>query len=309
MIPTYNDTKYLGGAIDSVLACNMDSSTMEIEVIDDHSPIHEIENIVRKVGQGRVKYYRQKENVGATKNFNTCVERAKGEYVHILHSDDRVLEGFYLATEQAFKSKPDIGAALCRYRMIDENGNALNESELLSDKAGVLSEFLDMIAIQQVVQPPSVAVRRRVYEEIGMYDTRLVHAADWDMWKRISCHYAVWYEPATLANYRVHAGSDTSYGARSGRNIRDIGTAIQISREYLPHAKRAGYIRKARKNYSEIGVVIGWQFFALNHDYIAGMNNILEAIKLWPLCLLTMKFWKMLIRGIVALFKDVEKTM
>jgi hypothetical protein len=50
-----------------------------------------IEELVKKVGKGRVSYFRQKkQNVGSLRNFETCINRSRGKYIHLLHGDDRV---------------------------------------------------------------------------------------------------------------------------------------------------------------------------------------------------------------------------
>jgi hypothetical protein len=38
--------------------------------------------------------------VGHIKNFETCLQRAQGSLVHLLHGDDYVLDGFYCARKQ-----------------------------------------------------------------------------------------------------------------------------------------------------------------------------------------------------------------
>ena len=111
MIPTYNCSGFLREALESVLSQAPGRERMQIEVVDDHSTEDDPAAIVRDVGAGRVGFYRQTQNVGHVRNFETCLIRARGRFVHLLHGDDMILPGFYRAMERAFDSQPGIGAA------------------------------------------------------------------------------------------------------------------------------------------------------------------------------------------------------
>ena len=90
MIPTYNCSHYLIDNIRSVLAQDPGAEYMQIEVVDDFSTDADIEALVLEIGKGRVGFYRQPENVGSLRNFETCLNRATGHYIHLLHGDDQV---------------------------------------------------------------------------------------------------------------------------------------------------------------------------------------------------------------------------
>ena len=75
------------------------------------------------MGGRRVAFYRQPANVGHVRNFNTCIRRARGQLVHLLHGDDAVRPGFYEAMQQPFEAQAEVGAAFCRYISTDADGN------------------------------------------------------------------------------------------------------------------------------------------------------------------------------------------
>ena len=88
MIPTYNCIEYLERTLNSVLKQALSSDLMQIEVVDDYSTDGDVEKIVQELGDGRVSFYRQPENRGSLRNFETCINRARGERIHILHGDN-----------------------------------------------------------------------------------------------------------------------------------------------------------------------------------------------------------------------------
>ena len=123
MIPTYNCAKYLPKTLESVLAQDPGSELMQIEVIDDCSTQDDPQAIVEELGKGRVSFYRQPDNVGHIKNFQTCLERSRGKLIHLLHGDDCVRPGFYSKLQQGFEKNPEVGAAFCRHIHMDEENN------------------------------------------------------------------------------------------------------------------------------------------------------------------------------------------
>ena len=105
MIPTYNCSRYLIENLRSVLEQDPGADIMQIEVVDDFSTDTDVES----PGQGNreragLDYYRQPENVGSLRNFETCLNRATGHYIHLLHGDDQVKTGFYSEIEKLFYS-------------------------------------------------------------------------------------------------------------------------------------------------------------------------------------------------------------
>src|SRR5215218_3673985 len=115
MIPVYNCAVFLPQTLESVLQQDPGTDRMQIEVVDDASTDADVEAIVAQVGNGRISYFRQPQNVGSLKNFETCLNRAQGLYIHLLHGDDKVRHGYYKKIGQLFDQFPESGAAYCRY--------------------------------------------------------------------------------------------------------------------------------------------------------------------------------------------------
>ena len=250
MIPTYNCANYLRQTLTRVLAQDPGAEVMQIQVVDDCSTLDDPEAVVKEVGQGRVEFYRQPQNVGHTGNFATCLQRSRGELIHLLHGDDYVLDGFYSRLQQGFEQRPNLGAAFCRQIYMNHEGHWSEFSQLEQPESGVLENWLERIAIYQRIQTPAIVVRRSVYEQLGGFDQRLSWAEDWEMWVRIAAHYPVWYEPQPLAAYRMHDGSNTGRYARTGENLRDLVRAIEIIKAYLPAARAEVLSRKSREHWS-----------------------------------------------------------
>lgn len=246
MIPTYNRTAHLERALNSVLSQDPGADEMQIEVIDNASTLDDPEPLVRRVGGDRMRFVRQPRNIGALANFNSCIERSRGEWVHILHSDDVVFPGFYARLKTALEGRVEVGAAFCRHAFIDENERWLLTSEIESQTAGILPGFIEKIGVDSRIQFASIVVRRSVYEQLGGFRTDFF-SADWEMWIRVAAHYPIWYEPEILAAWRLHSSSISTALMRSGATIDDARRCIEISYSMLPPDRAETISRKARE--------------------------------------------------------------
>jgi glycosyltransferase involved in cell wall biosynthesis len=103
IIPVYNRADLLKRAVGSVL--RQDFADFEVIVIDDGS-VDDIKSIVVGFSDIRLRYVRQ-ANRGASAARNAGIDRARGEYVAFLDSDDVYLP-HHLATMHALlQSAPD----------------------------------------------------------------------------------------------------------------------------------------------------------------------------------------------------------
>ncbi len=249
MIPSYNCIRFLKYTLDSVLAQDPGIDKMQIEVIDDCSTDGDVGALVREIGKGRVCFYKQKKNRGSLRNFETCINRSKGKLIHLLHGDDAVKIGFYNEIEKLFNSYPEIGAAYVKSTNIDAEGNEEPEWKDVI-RPGIIDDFLYKIASSQMLQPPSIVVKRSVYEQLGGFFA-VNYGEDWEMWIRIAAHFKVAYSPKCLALYRTgHLTNSSNKSVQTGQNIADISKVIDIVQDYLPQAQKKELKNKARKSFS-----------------------------------------------------------
>ncbi|TAD86467.1 MAG: glycosyltransferase [Bacteroidetes bacterium] len=278
MIPTFNCATYLRTALASVLEQDMGSNLMQIEVVDDCST-DDPEAVANELGNGRVHFYRQVQNGGHTKNFETCMNRAKGKYLHLLHGDDKVEPGFYATLLPMLEANEAVGAAFCANQVIDEYDKVFKSSVQVAPMAGVVNNFFKLMLQRQWVQTPSIIVRRSVYETIGMFDSRLAWCEDWEMWTRIAAHYAVAYSPKALASYRVHTKSNTSRHVKSGENLRDLKRFKTIVQDYVDAGDRKWFIRHMNNKVAKSAFNAARTFYAAG-DKMSAKQQLLEALYL-----------------------------
>jgi GT2 family glycosyltransferase len=233
MVPNHNAAALLRIALHSVLAQDPGADQMQIEVVDDQSTADDPRAVVAEVGQGRVAFHPNPKNLGATATFNECVSRARGQWVHLLHSDDAVLPGFYADCAAAIAAHPEIVMIVGQVVMIDEHGRWLTLTGPATARAGaIFPEFLREQALGQLAQFAGVVVRRDAYERLGGFCTRFGHVADRDMWFRVGTLGSVWCSSRPYGLYRVHGGADTGKQMVRGTNVEETywSTCINLRR-------------------------------------------------------------------------------
>jgi hypothetical protein len=258
MIPAYNSAKFLPEALTSVLIQDQGRGCMQIEVVDDCST-DSTESVVRRFGAGRVAYHRHSQNMGHVRTFNNCVRRSQGMFVHLLHGDDCVRDGFYRRVQEAFDRHPEVGAAFTRHIYMDEQGHWQTISPLERQESGIIDDWLIRIAAGQRIAPPSIVIRREMYERVGGYDPRLRVGEDWEMWVRVAAHTKVWFETEPLAMYRTKRAGSLSVETTNGSIlVASMRQAVEILEKSLPGrlppAQAKSLLAYARRFYAGWGI-------------------------------------------------------
>ncbi|MCX5212381.1 glycosyltransferase [Kitasatospora sp. NBC_00240] len=119
MLPYYGDVALMQDAVRSVLA--QTDPDFRLTVVDDGKE-PEVPGWFADLGDERVRYLRNEQNLGITKNFQKCVELSEHGHVVIMGCDD-LLHPHYLATvREILKEYPDAGMVQPGVEVIDGNG-------------------------------------------------------------------------------------------------------------------------------------------------------------------------------------------
>lgn len=120
-IPAYK-TEFLSEAIRSALAQTYRDT--EIIVVDDYSP-NNVKEVVESFSDKRLRYFRNEVNFGnndPSRNWQRCLELARGEYICILCDDDMYGPEFLQTLITLVKKYPSCSAFRCGVSEIDERG-------------------------------------------------------------------------------------------------------------------------------------------------------------------------------------------
>ncbi|MFC9583819.1 glycosyltransferase family 2 protein [Streptomyces yangpuensis] len=119
MLPYYGDVQLMQDAVRSVLA--QTDRDFRLVVIDDGKE-PDVPGWFAALGDDRVHYTRNEQNLGITKNFQKCVQLSEADHVVIMGCDD-VLHPHYLETVRGIvEAHPGIGMVQPGVEVIDGTG-------------------------------------------------------------------------------------------------------------------------------------------------------------------------------------------
>ena len=126
-IPTYNRAT---GNLRKVIERALGQTYTNTEVIvSDNCSTDNTPELVQSFDDSRLRYFRQETNIGPNKNFNFCLNQARGEYFLLFHDDDMIDQDFVEVCMSSLKPDQTVGAIFTGVRIIDEHDNVLKEYE------------------------------------------------------------------------------------------------------------------------------------------------------------------------------------
>ena len=114
----------MGMTLESALG--QDYPNFEI-VVSDNGSTDNTQEVVRGFGTDRVNYVRQAVNIGVTKNYNACLQAARGDYFLLLHDDDLIDKDFLTTCMRHGGNKTTYGLIRTGTRMINGAGGFIKE--------------------------------------------------------------------------------------------------------------------------------------------------------------------------------------
>jgi len=205
-IPTYNRAGIIRETIESALAQSYPN--IEVLVVDNASTDN-TPDVIRGFSDPRLTFYPNSENTGIFGNFNRCIALARGEFVHILHSDDCIDPGFIETCIAFFAAHPEVSLTFTSARFVTDTPGSASYT-LPADRIFLPPEGFREILTQKIsIICPSVIVRKDVYRDLGAFSPEFPYAADYYQWLRISQKYALGYVRDAWISYRIGNHSET----------------------------------------------------------------------------------------------------
>jgi glycosyltransferase involved in cell wall biosynthesis len=215
LIPVYNNVKYLGECLDSVLA--QDFTDMEILIADDGSTDGTLQIIMEYATRdARIRWWQNPKNLGFVGNHNYCLQQARGEYVKFVHADDKFLSPS--AIRKLAVSLDENPSALLAGSQQHVTGG--KSKPMIFSKISGLYKGRQMIiaCLEQngnLIGQPILTLFRRAAAQRG-FDDRFVGHLDIDMWFHLLEQGDFFFLAETLATWRVHETQQTARHEKSG---------------------------------------------------------------------------------------------
>lgn len=201
--PSYNQAQFLEQTILSVL--NQDYPHLEYIIIDGGSTDGSVD-IVRKY-KDRLAYWVSESDMGQPDAINKGWRMSHGEILAYLNSDDTYEPGTVKAAVEIFQEHPEVYLVFGDENIIDERGQILERRHTTD------FDLRTFIGDSCFIPQPTTFFRRVALTEVGMLNTRLHYAFDYDLFIRICSRFQAHRIPCIIANFRRHQSSKTMSGS------------------------------------------------------------------------------------------------
>ena len=203
LMPVYNAERFLGKAVESVLAQTW--TDFELIAVDDGSEDDSL-SILKAYAENddRIRVFSQ-PNQGTVAARNVTLKHARGEFLAMLDADDIAEPGRFVEQVKFLRENPDYVAVGSHVLLIDENDEALTIMKVLESHEAIENEYLR--GGDWHIVNPAVMMRREAADKIGGYRDGYPKAEDVDFFMRLADHGKICNMPRVLTQYRQHFSS------------------------------------------------------------------------------------------------------
>lgn len=231
IIPCYNSEATLVETITSVIAQEYDS--WEAILVNDGSPDGLEKTALQWAKkEPRIRYYK-KENGGLGSARNYGIEKAKGEFILPLDSDNKVKPLFAKEAIPILQNNEKIGVVHGNAEYFGEKKGIWNVESFNFEKM-LLQNYIDACAIY----------RKSLWEAVGGYDTHMPYQGneDWELWLAFANKNVSFYHLNKVTfDYRVSKNS----------MIKSFSSEMfKANREYVRKKYSHHYYRYFKKYYT-----------------------------------------------------------
>lgn len=198
IIPCYNSGQYLREALDSVAAYPA-KQVYEVVIVDDGSTDAVTIDLLHQLKQEGYQVIHQ-VNKGPAAARNTGIKAAKGQYLLLLDSDNKIRPAFIDIGIKILNEHARVGVVHGQAAFFGEAMQARFRPRPFEKYSVLANNYIDMCTM----------VRRAAWEQVGGMDEArvLIGHEDWEFWLQL--HTAGWefyFVDQVLFEYRL--GSDS----------------------------------------------------------------------------------------------------
>ena len=264
--PSYNQAAYLEQTIQSVLA--QDYPQIEYIVVDGASTDNS-QDIIQKYSHQLAWWVSEKDH-GQADAINKGFQRAQGEILAWLNSDDLYLPGAISQAVQSLGAHPEVGMVFGDAITMDANGRPLNR---LTFGDWGLQELMNF----RIICQPAVFLRRSILEQTGYLDLDYHFLLDHQLWIRMAAISPIRHASSLWAAARHHPeAKNVSQAAAFGEEAMRILDWMRaepalkpLVHEHEDHILAGAYRLQAR-------------YLLDGGQPAAALRSYLQALKYWP---------------------------
>ena len=209
IVTTYMIEKYIGPAIESVLAQTF--GDYEVIVVDDGSTDN-TRDVVSRFKDSRIRYIWQEHSGLPASARNRGIKEASGKLIAFLDGDNLWHPEKLQRCREIFNNNPDIDILAHDANLLRSGDGRIYRRTFYGPYESDMYKYL--LLKGNSLDPSSTVIRGNVFAKDNFSfseDRRLYTVEDYDFWLRLAKRgsYQFFYLPETLADHRVFESSST----------------------------------------------------------------------------------------------------
>lgn len=219
-IPTHNRTEFLLEALKSCFAQTY--KNYEI-IITDNSNTNDTKKAVSAIGDKRIRYYKNKENIGSFNNLIKLTTLTKGKYIKFLLDDDLLDKECLQKMVVVMEQNHNIGIVCAPLQIIDDRGRRITprfylikkmvdlyrykKKDTFINRKEILRDFLTKK--YPCCVPSGIMYRQECFAKLGTFDEKFRFICDVELCMRFATEYDFYYIDSYLSSWRYTPTSET----------------------------------------------------------------------------------------------------
>lgn len=191
IVPVYNQEKWIGRCLRSLLNQTLDRSDYEIIVIDDGSD--DRSDYALKLFKDEIIIIKNEKNIGLPSALNKGIKASKANHIVRVDSDDYVNENFLFLLNEYLEQNKYMDAVACDYLMVDNNEEVLERNNCKTTPIGC-----------------GIMFKSSQLFEIGLYDEEFELNEERELRHRFEKKYRIHRLELPLYRYRRHQNNITN---------------------------------------------------------------------------------------------------
>ena len=186
VLPTYNGSKYIARAIDSII--NQTEADWELIIVNDCSTDNTLEIISNYANRDkRIKIINNSQNMKLPASLNIGFKQATGKYLTWTSDDNMYKPNAFSVMSEFLKKHDDVDFVSCDMDWVDEKLEFLHLHSNEADRTSplTLAYYCNIGAC--------FMYRNTIFTKIGKYNEELFCAEDYDYWCRIALSCNMYY--------------------------------------------------------------------------------------------------------------------
>ena len=260
-LPNLNNFAFIRERLDTIV--NQTFQDWELVVVDGYSNDGAWEIIQEYASQDSRIHLFQEQPEGIYQAFNSCIYKARGEYIYIATSDDTMTPDCLEKMVATLDKNTDCDLCQCKLEFIDENSELLPaEKQWSVHTSTYLKQWLDcphkryapydgilhFAVLTVYTSLTQLLICKQLFERIGYFKTDWGSMADFEWGMRASLLYNTVYIPEVLATWRKHSGQATT-DPYTPQNLKIL---LKMAHHALDFAHQQNHEKVKNVSYSQL---------------------------------------------------------